>query len=267
VSSTRSHRLTLNFVRVLLWAVPGTLSPMGRAQTTAPDPALLDHVRARMQQNLATLPNYTCDVNIGRYWRNGHNKRWTPYDRVQLSLTVVDRVELYGRRRGGEMQQDDPRKLVPTGTIGNGEFAAIAETLFRSDAPQFHYAGVGQIEGRAAARFDYVVPIERSKYDVTGDGRTARVPFHGSFWAAVDTLEVLRIELVADQIPAPLGLQKVSDVVEYDSVPVAGRAVLLPREGLNEIDAADGQDSLNHTKFQNCREYKGEARMLPGDGN
>ncbi len=243
------------------------LIPLGHAQSPAPDPALLDKVRARMQQNLATLPNYTCDVNIGRYYRNGHKKRWTPYDRVQLSLTVVDRVELYGQRHGGEMRQDDPRKLVPTGTIGNGEFAAIAETLFRSDAPQFRYAGVGQFEGRAAVRFDYVVPVERSKYDVTGDGRTARVPFYGSFWAAMDTLDVLRIELVADQIPAPLGLQKVSDVVDYDSVPVAGRTVLLPREGLNEIDAADGQDSLNHTKFQNCHEYKGEARMLPGDGN
>ncbi len=242
------------------------LAPAGRSQDPSPDPLLLDHIRARMQQNLSTLPNYTCQVNIGRYWRNGPKKRWKPYDRVELNLTVVDRVELYGRRRGGDMSHDDPRKLVPSGTIGNGEFAAIAETLFLSGAAQFHYGGVGQLDGRAVSRFDYVVPLAQSKYDVTGDNHTARVAFHGSFWAAQDTLDVMRIELRADAIPVALGLRQVIDVVEYGIVAVAGRPVMLPRAGFNEIDAIDGQDSLNHTQFEDCHEYKGEAKMLPGDG-
>ncbi len=239
------------------------LASATRAQDPSPDPALLARIGARMKQNLSTLPNYTCEENIDRSWRTGPRKRWKPLDHVGLILTVVDHAELYGRPGGGGMRYENPRTLVPGGTIGNGEFAAIAENLFLTGAAQFQYAGPLELDGRAVSRFDYRVPLAQSQYDVSGDGKTARVAYEGSFWAAQDTLDVLRIELRATGIPPALGIDQVADVVEYSVVAIAGHPVLLPRAGSMEIDYADGSASRNQTLFDDCHEFKGEAKMVP----
>ncbi len=216
-----------------------------------------------MQQNMAKLPNYTCDVSIERVWRTAPGKPWRPLDHVQLSLTVVNGQELYGRPSGGLMRHEDPSKLIAGGPMTTGEFAELAEALFAAHSAQIHYAGPEKLDGRAIYSFDYRVPLLDSHYDVTSHGETARVAYKGSFWVAQDSLDVLRIERRTDEIPMALGIDSLDDQVEYGVVSIAGRLVSLPRSALLEIDAFDGRASVNSTQFDNCHEFHGEAKMLP----
>lgn len=248
---------------LLLAAAP--LPAADSADALQPDVILLARIKAKMRDNLETLPNFTCQMTIDRIWRPGLRKAWRRQDRIELDLTVVDQKEMYGRRGAGAMQHEDQRELVPGGTMGNGEFAVLAENLFLTDSAQFHYAGLQILNGRAVHRFDYRVPLLQSQYDVSSDAGKARVAFDGSFWALRDTLDVVRIDLHAGDVPVKLGIDKVIDVVEYQTVPIAGRMVLLPAAGSMEIDVLDGQASMNRTRFENCQEFKGEARMVSGD--
>jgi hypothetical protein len=253
--------------RVRIWRACAALLlgvSAAAAQDLPPGLLLLAQIKAHMRENLSTLPNFTCQMTIDRTWRPGLKKAWRRIDRIELDLTVVDRQEVYGRRGAGLMQHENQRELVPGGTVGNGEFAVIAENLFLTDNAQFQYGGTENLDGRAVDRFDYRVPLLQSQYDVTGDGKTARVAFEGSFWALHDTLDIVRIDLHANEIPIALGIDRVTDIVEYRSVPIGGRTVLLPWMGSMQIDALDGQASRNRTTFDNCHEFKGEARMLPG---
>jgi hypothetical protein len=93
----------------------------------------------------------------------------------------------------------------------------------------------------------------------------ALVGYHGSFWADAETLDLVRLEVYADDIPPLLQLQSASDVMEYGRVPIGGADFLLPRQAeLVMVDLA-GNESHNRTRFSGCRQYTGESVLSFGD--
>jgi hypothetical protein len=222
------------------------------------DQLLLARVLARMSENLKKLPNYTCLQTIERGRRASENQHFQPVDRVRLEVGLVDGKEMFSWPGAGNFEDRELADMVAGGAIGNGNFALHAKSVFVSGTPTFQYAGERVYEGRKTHRWDFRVPRIRSGYTIRNGHREAVVGYHGSFWADADTLDVVRLEVYADEIPPALEIVAAHDAMNYGRLRIGASDFLLPRS--SELRMTDyGGESQNLTAFSGCRQYTGES--------
>jgi Arc/MetJ family transcription regulator len=227
-------------------------------QGPTPDVSLLGKIKSKVAENLRRLPNYTCTQTIVRSLRRKPAARLQRLDTVRLEIAYVGGKELYGWPGSGRIDQSQITKLVG-GTIGNGDFAVLPSSIFLGESAQFQYQGESSLEGKSAVRFDYTVPRLASGYQLQSEAAAAIVGYHGSFWADPDTLDLMRLEVSADDIPPTLKLASAVDRMEYDRVSIAGSKFLLPRGAELDITDSVGTESQNRMRLQSCHEFVGES--------
>ena len=224
------------------------------AQQLPPETIKLARIRQKAADNLSRIPDYTCLETVERSWRAPDWRSFTPIDMVRFEVAHVGGRELYswpGARRLGEAPL---ASLIGFGATGSGDFALRAGNIFLSRAPIFRYAGEENLGRRRALRYDYRVSLLGSNHTVSNLNRSAYVPYHGSFWADAETLELIRIISVADDIPPDLEIASAITQVDYGKVPIAGSDFLLPQRA--ELTMASRIDeSRNVTVFSQCRKY------------
>src|SRR5690349_16289642 len=179
-------------MRFLLFGLTALLC-QAEQNVLPPDLQLLAGVKARIAENLDRLPNYTCLQTIERSRRGSRDRRFELLDTVRLEVALVEGKELFGWP-GGNIAESRISSLV-NGTIGNGDFALLAKSIFTTSTATFQYAGDSTIAGKSALKFDYTVPLQASGYHLNVPPREAIVPYHGSFWVAPDSLDLMRLEL------------------------------------------------------------------------
>jgi hypothetical protein len=87
------------------------------------------------------------------------------------------------------------------------------------------------------------------------------VAYHGSFWVDAKTLDVVRLEVEADDIPLQLEIKTATDAIEYQRVKLGEEEFLLPSRSELQMTGTDGHQSLNRTTFSGCRQYAGESKI------
>jgi len=157
------------------------------------------------------------------------------------------------------------RDLVPGGAIGNGNFALFARSVFETSAATFEHSGIVEWNGRPVIRYDYRVARMASGFRLRVNDREAIVGFHGSFWADPETLDVLRLDVIADHVPLELELQRSTTTMEYARVPIGERTFLLPSSSELLMVHLNGDESRNRVRFAGCRQYAGESVLTFGD--
>jgi len=223
------------------------------------DILLLSRIKVKMAETLRTQPNYTCVQRIERSQRRLPKHRYELLDNLRLEVALVDGKELFAWPGSKKFEDTELHQMVTGGAIGNGNFALHARAVFLSSAPVFSFRGEEDMGGRKAVRFDYKVSLAASGYHIRVNGSEAVVAYHGSFWADPDTLDVVRLEVVAEDIPPTLGLQSASDVMDYARAQIGASDFLLPAASeLSMIDLS-GNESRNRTRFASCRQYTGES--------
>jgi hypothetical protein len=225
----------------------------------APDSALLASVRSRMAAVLRSQPNYTCLQEIERSSRQAPRGRFQLVDMLRLEVALVDGKEMFawpGSRKFDEIELHD---LVSNGAIGNGSFALHAQSVFTTNAPVFDYAGEDRMKDRRAIRFDYRVPLAKSGYHIKVNEAEALVAYHGTVWADTATLDVIRLDVIADAIPPALGLSDARDSMEYARARIGSSEFLLPAASELRMTDASGNESRNRTRFTGCRQYTGDS--------
>jgi hypothetical protein len=234
------------------------------AQQNASDAALLANIKARMAENLLRLPNYTCAQTIERLRRRSHARPFERVDTVRLEVALVEGQEMFGWRGAKKIAETDPGRLVSgDGAIGNGNFALLARSVFLSHAVEFAYKGHAKREGVECFRFDYRVPVAASSYHLRKTPlkhtEDSVVGYHGSFWADARTLDLLRLNISADDIPEELGLSGVTDTLDYARARIGDSDFLLPHSAELTLSELSGAESRNRTLFDGCRQYMGES--------
>jgi len=214
-----------------------------------------------MADNLRRLPNYTCLETIER------SQRWrgrplTLVDRIRLDVGVVDGKELFSWPGEDSFEDEAIQNIVPGGAINNGNFGTDAKRLFGSDAARFRWAGQQKLNGAAALRWDYVVDRRRGGYVVEAGDQKAVVGTHGSVWVNPGTLDVLRLEVLADDIPVSTKVRRVSSVIDYSRAKIGESEFLLPRDSRLRVLRADLTESVNIVRFSDCHEYAGASRLV-----
>lgn len=225
-----------------------------------PEILLLARIKARAAENLQRLPNYTCTETIERTRRPHRSKKFEPLDTLRLEVALVEGKELFSWPGAGKFEEKSIGEIVGGGAaIGNGNFALHAKSVFLSRWPRFTYAGDTTLNGRRAIRYDYRVPQMLSGYLMRIGANQAIVGYRGSFWVEPDTLDLIRLEVHADDLPPSLDLRQATDTLEYHRVRIGEVDFLLPESSELVMTDLLGNESRNRTRLSGCRQYAGES--------
>lgn len=241
---------------IALWAA--SIGCFGQSNLK-PDLVLLARIKYHMAQTLARQPDYTCLQTIERSQRRVPSKKYIAIDTVRLEVALVDSREMFAWPGAGKFEDSKITDMVKGGAIGNGNFALHARSVFLSNVPTFQFLGEQLRENRKTFRFDYKIPQYRSGYSLKVGDMQGIVGYHGSFWVDSSTLDLIRLEVVADEIPPHLPVSIATDSVEYARVRIGESTFLLPSFSEMSITDLRGNESRNRTQFQKCRQYTGES--------
>ncbi len=253
---------TLVTRRILAWLF--LVPVLGYAQPSsydlAPELLTLAKIKVRMNETLARQPNYTCVEQIERSRRKAARFSYELVDNLRLEVALVDGHEMFAWPGSAKFEEKDLEKIVPAGgAIGNGNFALFARTVFLSNAPTYAYQGVTTLDGQRVHRYEYKVSHMVSGLKLHIGGREAIVGFHGAFWAVEDSLDIRRLEVVADDIPPFLGISDSVTTVDYTRLTIGQADFLLPVASELVMTQLSGIEDRNQIRFSACRQYTGES--------
>jgi hypothetical protein len=212
---------------------------------------------------LQRQPNYTCTETVERTRQVAGNHSRIE-DTLRLEVALVDGKEMFAWPGSKQFEDRELDDLVATGMFGNGNFAIYARILFLSNVAVFENRGETQLGGRPAWRYDFRVSSAVSGHRLRVNDREAVVGFHGSFYADPGTLDVRRIEVVAEDIPSELGVSAAETSVDYDRQEIGDEEFLLPVES-ELMMAMPDVVSRNWVRFSSCRRFAGESTLSFND--
>jgi hypothetical protein len=248
---------------------------------------LLGRARARIVENLARLPKYTCVQTIqrsrfelhyaGRVRRcgdpvkpAGQNRAqlllaWT--DRFKLDVTVSEGSEIFSWAGAREFQSADAQEIVGGGGLtGSGDFGSFLMDIFGGGGAQYRYAGVDQGQGRALAAYEYHVPLAASHYQIkvgAGAGDMATLAYEGEFWIDPQSAELRRLTIVVAKPLERAETCRIETSIDYQPVSISGGPLDLPQSTLLKLWDADGSRYENRIAYAGCRAFQSESVFRP----
>jgi hypothetical protein len=248
------------------------------------DLELLGRVRQHVQASVAELPDYTCQETMERsiYAPTGQIEF---RERLRLEVLVTASEELFGWPGSKDFAKEPLAGWIRTGAIGTGTFAAELINLFQGSAATVKYAGIETRDQQSLYRFDFHAPLLSSRSSLVVNGKSATTAYSGSFWVSRDSLDIVRLESHAVEIPPDLDCREAGDSVTYariqlgvservsPSAPEPGSTTprglttrlsgttLLPSASELVLVTRDGHKSRNAVTFSGCRRYSANSSL------
>jgi hypothetical protein len=244
---------------VLSAAAPLSAQP-GTPTGVPPDLVFLGQVKTRAAANLSGLPNYTCTQTVERSRRRPASRKFELVDTLRLEVALVDGKEMFAWPGAERFEERDLSQMVG-GTIGNGDFALFAKAVFLSGAARITVGGKESRNGRETIRLDFDVPRLVSGYSIRIGQQRATVGFEGAAWVDAGTLDLVRLEVKAKEIPPNLPLLESFDVIEYERLRIGDGDFLLPKWSEMTLTGFDGSESRNRIAFSRCRHYGSNSTL------
>lgn len=219
-------------------------------------------IKTAIEENLTRLPNYTCTESIEQSERllvEGKLKV-TFLEKTRLEVAFVEGKELFGWPGAAKIDQPDVAKMIQ-GSIGNGYFGLFPKTIFLVPSTTFQYVNATELDGKPAVQYDYRVPQLTGAYFIKTGTASAVVGFHGSFWANPMTHDLIRITVLADDIPPALGLASTSSLLDFDRQRIGNSTFVLPRGAQLVVTDADGPEKEVRLSFALCHQFIGESEL------
>jgi hypothetical protein len=230
------------------------------AQDLSPEMELWVRIKLHMQEELAHLPNYTCLETLTRFEkvpRPGVRPRLEPLDTVRLEVVYTDGREWYGSPGDRILSLDNPRSFVGSGMIGTGAFAITLHNVIVGSTTS--YRGEENLGGRKAVRFDFRMlgtPLEVTLREGIGN-----VGEEGSIWVDPQSLDLIRIESRAINIPSYLPLDESSTVVNYAHTRIGDLVSLLPQQADMHMLQTKGIEDYDRIEFTHCRAFSAQSEI------
>jgi hypothetical protein len=214
---------------------------------------LLVRIRQHVRDSIIDVPNYTCLETMDR-GISAPDGALEFRERLRVEVLVAEHNELFAWP--GSSDFSDPMgDWIDRGAIGNGNFWAELYNLFIASEASVKYAGMETLGGVSVYRFDFQVPSLSSRYTLSIAGKTSTTAYSGSFWADKNSLELVRIDTNAEDIPPDLDCSENRTSVTYRRVKLAGRERILPSTSELEIVDRTRSRSHNAVAFSGCRRY------------
>ena len=220
----------------------------------------LEIFRLRMKAELERLPDYVCTQTIERFSRPNSERARQKIDTLRFDVALIGDQELYGPPGARQFHNRPLADVVGRGTVSTGRLGLLARQVFGGSTARFAYRAEGEMDGRRVHSYDYEVPPERSSYVLRSGAGESPVGFQGGFWIDAESLDLIRLEVQAYDIPEQLGLAEANTALTY-SREVIETGILLPVSATLSIATVDGAESLNRTQLSACRQYRAESTL------
>lgn len=241
---------------------------------------LLNNTRLNALDNLKRLPRYVCVQTVARSEfelprrgsscasaisnseRNGAARvlRW--HDRLRLDVAAGDKSEMFSWAGASKFEAGDISTLVARGASGSGEFASFLSGIFGGDAEGFVYHGLKDMPFGSAGWFDFTVPVAKSHYQYTADGKDyVTVGYRGSFYADPQSADLREVDLEATDFSTSDSVCRIDYKIGYARTQIGPNSFMLPKSSSMDVVYRNSTESLNETSFATCREYVGESSI------
>ncbi len=242
------------------WLVAGItlfVAATAMPQDLPPEVVVLARIKQHISEEMARLPNYTCLQTMNRFTGSPTQREMKQLDTVRLEVIYSDHKEWFGSPGARNLNVNNPAAFVGDGLIGFGQFAIGLHNVL--GGAHFDYHGKEVYAGRAAIRYDFQFPRQPGAFEVTVKGGSGSVGEKGSMWVDEESLDLIRMELNADNIPSyiPLAEQKTS--VDYARMRIGDSEALMPQQSDVWLMTSDGLTDYNHLEFTHCRAYSAES--------
>jgi hypothetical protein len=250
----------VKYIRAIFLAV-GVALAGGKSAPEDPE-ALLQKIRDRTAEHLAQVSNYTCHEVINRFLRKGSTVN--RMDTVEIEVAFIGHEEVFARLGEDRFEERVIDRVVQHGTVANGAFGTHLDAIISRNAADFKFAGAGKKEGHKTFRFDFNVPLEKSRFLVKHGGAEGIVAYEGTVWVDDTTLDLVRVDLRVKRIPSHIGVRGIEEIIHYETMKISGSEILLPRK--SELGAMDetGVYSLNLVELQSCRAFQSDSIVQYG---
>ena len=225
----------------------------------------LARIRAKVQEELRSIPDYVCVADVERLMSGRGQKSLRKVDTLQFEIANSGGRELYALPGDSSFRDGSLTDSVKGGLVTTGDFSAHAREIFAGSFTQVQFAGSERLEGIDALKWSFRVPKFASTWTLL-IGRAADIPESvGYFWADPVSDDVLRFEVRAAQLPPGFPARDIVRRVDYSRVTVGDRNAWLPRS--SEFSLIDNYDRRirNVTRYSDCRQFtaKSNIRFVP----
>src|SRR5262249_34059973 len=139
-------------------------------------------------------------------------------ERLRLEVLVTQATELFAWPGSTDFTAEPLESWISRGAIGNGNFAAQLHNLFVVPAATLRDAGIETRDQHSLHRFDFHTPLLSSRYFLSMHGKSMTTAYSGSFWVNKESLDLVRLETRAEEIPYDLDCSKAHESVTYGRV-------------------------------------------------
>ena len=253
------------------------LLAVATAASTADSDAdeLFNKARAKVLDNTRRLPRYTCVETVSRsQYLPADNpsdcqslvtmQRLVPtrgslmeHDRLRLDVAFVEDGEIFSWAGAGKFETSDVANLTGGGASGSGEFGSFLASVFGSAPDAIRYTGLS----RNLARFEYDVPLAKSNYHFRSSGPARTVAYRGTFLVNPVDADLRQLLVEADQFTPADRVCRVQHVMDYSRAKIGAGEFLLPQISTMDALYPNGVETLNETRYSDCREYVGESTI------
>jgi len=237
---------------------------------------LFQHAREKVLDNTRRMPRYTCVETISRTQYRPPDSRpancasliamrrlapsrgdLTARDRLRLDVAIVEGREIFSWAGARRFETHDVRELVGSGASSTGEFGFFLASVFGIAPEAFRYAG----RRNDFAMFEYNVPAAKSTYSYRAYGPGKTIGFHGTLSVDPSDSDLHQLVVEAEQFDPGDAVCRVQHVMDYNRVKIGSGDFLLPEVSTMDVLYRRGAESLNETRYSDCREYVGESTI------
>ena len=255
-----------NMKRAMFALAAGLMLPCAAIpQDLPPGVLLLSRIQRHIRQELERLPDISCLETVRREHKEPNGKL-RPLDTVRLEVLSTGNQELFASPGDRKFSDRPPISFAGSGALGDGFFGLYLKSVLLNNNATHVYKGEEEIAGRRLARWDYRLPVMWSGQTIQLPEGAGRVGLRGAFWADPQTLDVVRLELNADDFPPTLPLTEAVWSIDYARTALEGHtAVLLPRSGGFRMAGFSGELNTNAIEFTQCRVFAAESAIRFND--
>lgn len=239
----------------------------GRAMLPVPSAeeqaAILADVRQYALNYSRTLPDFICTEVTRRYAapsKSAGDVDWRPLDMLTERLSYYEQHEDYKliMHNTSVASNQDPKSAG--GAQSFGDFGSMLKQIFEpATQAKFEWAHWHKIDGQNVMEFAYRVSQEKSQYRLIVDNdRNVITAYHGIVVVDPNTHAVLRVSVIADNIPSSFPIQSAEDVLEYGYQDISGQKFLLPLRVTMTMNVGDHL-TRNDNEFRIYRKYSADA--------
>lgn len=232
--------------------------------------AVLEDVRKYALSYSQNLPDFIClevERRFGAPPVHAGSPDWRQLDELTKRLTYFEQKEDYRLVMHNSSVAANQDVKSAGGSQSFGDFGSMMRQVFEPvSQAQFEWLAWHTWQGQRVMAFQYRVPLERSRYHILYDrDRDIVTGYHGFFEVDPKTHVVMRIAVMAENIPEDFPVKAASDVLEYAYQDLAGQSFLLPAKAEILMSVGDYL-TKNAKEFRVYRKYSADA-LIKYDGD